>query len=995
MPEAIGLGRVVVVEAGEGGRRVLRAIRELVRLGRATAAIALHAPTERQAGYLREADEAFEAEDLRAAATAARAETAWIGAMAPAARVELATALAASGIRLVGPPAEVLRRLAAPEGLRGLARELGLPAPDPAAGEGRLVEVVVARDAEGLTRLIGMGATVLSAGGRVVLAESAAPGRWSEAERGAAAVAVRAVQAAGWVGVAAVLLALDADGRPSLRGIDPAASTAPAVEASSGVDLVRLALTLAAGGPVGAAASPGAAVAVAARVVARDPEGGSPALAGRVERLRLRTDPALRAEAAVEEGDPCAPGEVVASLVAVGEERGEAFARLAQALGDSDVLVSGRGTNKAWLAALCAHPDVRAGRAGDGRLAELASAGVELMASRPETALVAAALEAYELDLAQERARFLSEARRGRPRVGPPAGRVAELRLAGLRYRLEVRQIGPATYRVVPAGGAATDVRVERRAEGERRLTLGNQRARILSSVEGLRHQVEVDGVPHLIEREPAGLVVSPMPAVVVAIPVRVGQSVAAGEPVARIESMKVEVAVNAPSSGVVTEVIATANAQVDAGAPLVRMAPDRVEPAAEPSAPLALPSNAAPPPATPRERYLAALDELHRALLGFDVTPAEARRLAAGWGALSAGVISDDPQVLAAEEAAFSAFADVQSLFSRTRRRDGVEAKPPLEELWRYLHEPEQRGAGLSPEFVEGLRRALSHYGVALDAPGSELETALLRIQKAHDRFDEPLLPVMGILERRLASDTPALEERGPETRRLLDRLAELGHELHAPLADLASELRFRRFDQPRLRGRPGGGLRPGGKGPGRPGHGPERRARGGHRPAGGLHPAAGHPAHRADGQRRHRPAAAPGGDPAPPLLPDRPGRPGQRPGGGRGELRGGRVRQRGTPGPAPRLLRPGGRGGRGGPGAGTPGLRGAARGGAGAGALSLEPRPGRRARRPGDPAPGRAGRRRFHPPGAPGGGGGGGPGARVRPPVEPGALHPPRRAG
>ena len=95
-------------------------------------------------------------------------------------------------------------------------------------------------------------------------------------------------------------------------------------------------------------------------------------------------------------------------------------------------------------------------------------------------------------------------------------------------------------------------------------------------------------------------------------------------------------------------------------------------------------------------------------------------------------------------------------------------------------------------------MRRALSHYGVALESPGRELENALLRIQKAHERASEPMGPVLGILERRLASETPALDERGPETRRLLDRLTELGRELHAPLADLASELRYQRFDQP-----------------------------------------------------------------------------------------------------------------------------------------------------------------------------------------------------
>jgi acetyl-CoA carboxylase carboxyltransferase component/biotin carboxyl carrier protein len=460
--------------------------------------------------------------------------------------------------------------------------------------------------------------------------------------------------------------------------------------------------------------------------------------------------------------------------------------------------VGGRSTNKAWLAALCARPEVRSGGAGVGFLPGLAAAGEELVLPRPAVALVAAALQAYEVELDLERERFLAEARRGRPRVGPSSGRLLELRLAGHRHRLDVRQIGPETYRVAPAGGAAIDVRVERLGPGERRLTFAETRARVLSSVEGLRHVLEVDGVPHVVLREPAGLVVSPMPAVVVAIPVGVGQRVAQGEPVARIESMKVEMVITAPAAGVVREVVAVANAQVDAGAPLIRLEPDDAAPA-DAAPPLALGSPRSAPPATPRERYLEALAELRRVLLGFDVARDEAKRLSASWRELSAGVV-DDEAVRAAEDDGLMAFADVRSLFSRVPG-PGVpaEAKVPLEELWHYLHEPERQGAGLSAPFVEDLRRALSHYGVSLEAPGRDLETALLRIQKAHERADDPLAPILGILERRLASERPA-ERGGADARRMLDQLADLGHERYPSLADLARELRYRRFDQPEL---------------------------------------------------------------------------------------------------------------------------------------------------------------------------------------------------
>jgi acetyl/propionyl-CoA carboxylase alpha subunit/acetyl-CoA carboxylase carboxyltransferase component len=800
MTDLIGLGRVAVVDGGEDGRRVLRAVRELARLGRAGAAVAVHGPLGRHSAFAREADEAVETDVVSEGLAQARPGTVWLCRPGMAERAELAEQCVALGATLVGPPAAVLRRVSSPEGLRGLAAELGVPQAQGApAASARLLEVLVARDAHGGISALGLGDASLRLGEVVVLTESPPPGLSPEIARAALELGVHAAAAAAWVGVAAVQLVLEADGRLLLSGLDAVARTAPAVEAAAGVDLVRLALSITLGERLAAARGAGAAHAVAARILPRDPEEGPRTGGGRVERLRLPSDPGLRVEAGVEEGDLCPPGEPVATLVAVAGDRAEALVRAAQGLEDADALVGGRGTSKAWLAALCARPEVREGKATAGLVARLAAAGEKLVTPQPEIALLAAALESYDLELDLERERFLAEARRGRPRVGPTAGRLVELRLGGQRHRLEVRQTGPATYRVVPAGGAPVDVRVEGLGECERRLCIGDRRARVLSSVDGLRHLVEVDGVPHLVQREPAGMVVSPMPAVVVAIPVRVGDRVSAGEPVARLESMKVEMVVPAPSAGVVREVVAVANAQVDAGAPLVRLEPDDAEPATDPVTPLQLAGGTPPTPGTARERYLAALDELRRILLGFDVTPGEAKRLAASWRELSAAVVSDDPEVLAAEEAAFSAFADVQSLFSRVRGADTApDGKPPLEELWRYLHEPEQRGAGLSPEFVEGLRRALSNYGVALEAPGRDLEGALLRIQKAHERAGEPLAPLLGILERRLASDTPALDERGPEIRRLLDRLTDLGRELHAPLADLARELRYRRFDQP-----------------------------------------------------------------------------------------------------------------------------------------------------------------------------------------------------
>jgi acetyl/propionyl-CoA carboxylase alpha subunit/acetyl-CoA carboxylase carboxyltransferase component len=793
------LGRVAILDRHGGARRVLRALAELGASGQVDATIALHAPALRAAPFVREADEALElGDDLADALRRARASAAWLGPASLEERAAFASACEQVGVVAVGPPAAALRRLLAPRAVAELAAEIGV-APEDEDGRdpsARLVEVIVARDHAGDTRVLGSGNASLTLEDVAVVAESPAPMDAGE-EAAAFAAAERAVAALDWRGIAAVRFAIGpARRRLALCRVDAFARSAPAVEEAADLDLVRLALRLAAGASVPAARPARRLHAVAARIQARDPEGDL-ARAGRVDHVRLPSGAGVRAHAALVLGDEAPPGAVLATVVAVGETRAEATARLEVALFESDVLVRGTATSRAWLRALLARPEVRAGRAGRGFLEALVRRDEELVQPNPEVALLAAAIEAYEGELEVERARFIAEARRGRPRVGPSSGRTVELAWHGRRHRLDVRQTGPDTYRVAPGGSAPTDVRVDRLGGPERRLACLGRRWRVLSTVDHLRHIVEVDGVPHGIERSPAGVVASPMPAVVVAIPVVAGQAVAAGDPVARIESMKVEMVVTAPSAGVVREVLSVPNAHVDAGAPLLRMDPPG-ERSAEEAPPPGFGAEPGPELA-PRERYLVALDELRALVLGFDLSRSEAKRLAARWRETAAAVPPDDPEVLRLEEQVTQAFADVQSLYARSRRGGGEDSRPPLEELWRYLHEPQRHADGLSPRFAAALRRALGHYGLSLEEPGTSLEIALLRMQKGYERADEQLPPVLAILERRLAGDGPP-PGGDPGSRARLDALAELGEERFPSLADLARELRYRRFDQPAL---------------------------------------------------------------------------------------------------------------------------------------------------------------------------------------------------
>ena len=800
MDDRVGLGRVAVLDRGEGARRVLRSVRELVRAGLAGAAVAVHPRRDRQARYVREADDAVEVEGSPELVLGlARAHAAWLGPASPEHRAAFADACRDIGVLHLGPSAGALRSASGPEARARLAAAAQVPAapptPDPRA---RVVEVVVARDRRGEAAALGVGDASIRVGGRAVLVEAPSPALSPQAEEEATAAALRIAAAARWVGVCTVRFVVAPGGAPALAGVDHLPESALAVEAATGVDLVRLAIHLAGGHELAAPAAPRRGHAFAAHIAAGEPGGRPPEAPGRVELLRLPTGPDLRAEAAVEVGDEPAGDEgVLATLIARGDDRGAALGRLEQALADADVLLRRSPTSKAWLLALCGRPEVRSGEAGVGFAQEAVASAAPT--ARDEPALLATALDAYEAEQDLERARFLSEARRGRPRVGPSSGRSVTLRLGGKRHRLEVRQTGPEAYRVAFFGGAPIDVRVQRLGRHERRIAWAGERARVLSVADGGHHLVEVDGAPHRVEVEPAGIVASPMPAVVVSIPVVPGQEVAKGDPVARVESMKVEMAVVAPEAGVVREILTVPNAQVDAGAPLLR-----IEPLGE-----APPDAAAPPPhpdeaalpRSPHDRYLEALDELRRLILGFDLSDAEARRLGARWREAAAGVPPEDAEVLRVEEEVLGAFADVQSLFERTRPPEaGADARPPHEELWHYLHAPEHRGAGLGAWFVARLERALAHYGLGLDEPGRALELALLRMQKAYLRASAPVAPLTGILERRLEGGAAPPGLDAPGARELLGQLAEVTQERFPAAADLAREVRYRRFDRPDL---------------------------------------------------------------------------------------------------------------------------------------------------------------------------------------------------
>ena len=285
----------------------------------------------------------------------------------------------------------------------------------------------------------------------------------------------------------------------------------------------------------------------------------------------------------VGEGDtiPADFDSMIAKIIAYGRTRDEALARLRRAMAETTVVIEGGATNKSFILDLLDQSEVVDGEAGwadtswidrvraEGRLVVHEHAGI---------AVVAAGIEAYEDEAQVEVTRLLESARGGRPQVQHKVGRAVDFKLRGTDpqgHRDPDRAHGGSASAWRPAGVEHVVVAdVERLDEFHTRMTVGDQRFRLVTAMHGPVYTVEVDGVAHRVSRDEGGVLRSPAPALVVASPVAVGDLVAAGAPVLVLESMKMETVLRAPFAARVRELLVLTGSQVETGAPLVRLEP-------------------------------------------------------------------------------------------------------------------------------------------------------------------------------------------------------------------------------------------------------------------------------------------------------------------------------------------------------------------------------------------------------------------------------------
>ncbi len=232
----------------------------------------------------------------------------------------------------------------------------------------------------------------------------------------------------------------------------------PITEASTGVDLVKLQILVAAGEKLPGDCPPEIGHSIEIRLNAEDPDNGFAPAPGQVLLLEFPQGPGIRVDSGIAAGDtiPQEFDSMIAKIIASGRDRAEAIARLRRALRDTTVVIQGGTTNKSFVLDLLNREEVLSGSADTAWLDRIGLDAKSALPQYADIALYAVAMAVYAREEATEREAFLASARGGRPQANHAIGHQVEVRYQGQNYKLTVNQIAPSRYRVGAACHVAT-----------------------------------------------------------------------------------------------------------------------------------------------------------------------------------------------------------------------------------------------------------------------------------------------------------------------------------------------------------------------------------------------------------------------------------------------------------------------------------------------------------------------------------------------------------
>jgi acetyl/propionyl-CoA carboxylase alpha subunit/acetyl-CoA carboxylase carboxyltransferase component len=603
-------------------------------------------------------------------------------------------------------------------------------------------------------------------------------------------------------------------------------------EEITGTDLVQLQIRVARGEPLPQFQSRERGHSIEVRVCAEDPDAGFLPAPGRIARFdpalgpRLRIDTGVASESVV----PAAFDSLIAKVIASGDTREEARARLVCALLDFDLVIEGGATNKGYLLELL---DSAAFKAGGVDTTWLDRWNEQRERERPYAAegLLLAAVLAYRAARSALRTNFYVDSGNiTQDNIPASAGLEFDLSYQGKPYRVHVYASGAARYRVHHAG-RVVGVRLAVSGSHAARLLIGGQDLRVLYDMTDTNIRVEVEGCVHRFGRQTAGQVRANAPSMVVSLNVAVGDKIKSGDLLGLLEAMKMEIGFDAPVGGTVTEVRVHKGQQVAAGEVILVIDPasdDETSTSQESQInvplvpdPLALlfasdgdglgePELARAAQATSSERAAAMAavgEEIRRIVLGYDVFQPRVEKLI---DFLESPVSDELPEAFREElsevRAHLSVFADIDLLFTRsTRRRLGSGELDQLSNnalLRLFVRRMRGAGSGFPERFVGVLQRAVTHYDEVPNLEYSEaLERAFVRIFASQLDSALRMRLVQAVLRR-----VVTLAESGVSLvddklfRETLEQIAGMRGHVSNALADAAVEALYLIYQRPAL---------------------------------------------------------------------------------------------------------------------------------------------------------------------------------------------------
>jgi len=454
---------------------------------------------------------------------------------------------------------------------------------------GRHIEVQILADAHGKVLHLGERECSIQRRHQKLIEETPAPGVDQALRQRITDAALTLASGVGYVSAGTVEFLLDeASGHFYFLEVNTRIQVEHAVtEFVTGLDLVAWQLAIAQGLPLPMAQEDIIfdGHAIEARLCAEDPRREFAPAAGPVFLWRAPEGEGIRVDHGLHPADtvPVHYDAMVAKVVAWGADRGTAISRLVRALGRTRLL--GLVNNRTFLMEILQQRDFVQGRLTTHYLEDhpIRSDGQTV----DDATLVAAALWRMGGEL---RRRFRNNPMRPDvsvfelPQADGQVVHVALVHRGGARFGWGVaRQPDPLLWQL-----PATESEVELVACAQAQITLADARGRVswdVAAAHGLL-ALQAHGGEEVLLREATllplpgptaaavGAIVAPGAAVVTAIHVQVGETVAVDAALVTLEAMKMLTVVRAAQAGVIAEIRVRQGESVAAGAPLVEVTP-------------------------------------------------------------------------------------------------------------------------------------------------------------------------------------------------------------------------------------------------------------------------------------------------------------------------------------------------------------------------------------------------------------------------------------